>query len=137
MQEYYKEKCPSMLYRQMDARSLQFEDCVFDAVVDKGTLDSMLCGDGSGPNAEQMLKEIDRVLSPSGVYVCITYGVPEQRESYFKNSTFDWNVWVHKIPKPMISTSATVSNDDKDPKNFHYVYVMRKQVGGKKEGEGA
>ena len=61
----------------MDCKSLQFEDGSFDAVIDKGTFDSVLCGDGSGPNADLMLNEIHRVLSPSGVYICITYGQPE------------------------------------------------------------
>ena len=31
---------------------MAFEAGTFDAVIDKGTLDSILCGDGSGPNAE-------------------------------------------------------------------------------------
>ncbi len=131
MQEYYKEKCPNLVYKQMDARSLQFEDGTFDAVIDKATFDSILCGDGSGPNSEQMLSEIYRVLSPTGVFICITYGVPEQREGYFRNSAFDWNVFTHKIAKPTISTSAVVSSEDKDAKNFHYIYVMRKQVAAK------
>ena len=127
----YKEKCPSLIYKQMDVRSLQFEDGVFDAVIDKGTFDSILCGDGSGPNAEQMLNEIYRVLSPTGVYICTTYGVPEQRELYFRNSAYDWNVFTHKVAKPTISTSAVVSSEDKNEKNFHYIYVMRKQVAPK------
>ena len=77
MTELYKEKCPSMVFKQMDVRSLQFEDGTFDCVVDKGTFDSILCGDGSAPNSEQMLNEIYRVLSPTGVYICISYGIPE------------------------------------------------------------
>ena len=131
MQEMYKEKCPNLIYKQMDVRSLQFEDGTFDAVVDKGTFDSILCGDGSGPNAEQTLNEVYRVLSPTGVYICITYGLPEQREPYFRNSQYDWNVFPHKVAKPTISTSAVVSSEDKDAKNFHYIYVMRKQVASK------
>ena len=83
MQELYKEKCPNLPFKQMDARSLQYEDGTFDAVVDKGTIDSILCGDGSGPNADQVLSEIYRVLSPTGVYICVTYGLPEQRLGYF------------------------------------------------------
>ena len=67
----------------MDVRQLQYQDGTFDAVIDKGTFDSILCGDGSGPNAEQMLKEIHRVLAPQGVYICVSYGVKQQRIGHF------------------------------------------------------
>ncbi len=38
---------------------------------------------------------------------------------------------MHRIAKPTISTSAVVSNEENDKKNFHYIYVMRKQVAAK------
>ena len=75
-----------------------------------------------------MLSEIYRVLSPTGVYICITYGLPEQRMDYFRKPDFYWNPIQHKIAKPTISTSAVVATEDKNEKNFHYIYVMRKQV---------
>lgn len=34
----------------------------------------------------------------------------------------------HKVAKPTISTSAVISQEDKNEKNFHYIYVLRKQV---------
>jgi hypothetical protein len=52
MQEGYKDKYPTMPFEQMDVRSMNYDDGAFDAVVDKGTFDSILCGDGSGPNAD-------------------------------------------------------------------------------------
>eukprot|EP00343_Euplotes_focardii_P008133 CAMPEP_0205819096 /NCGR_PEP_ID=MMETSP0206-20130828/1304_1 /ASSEMBLY_ACC=CAM_ASM_000279 /TAXON_ID=36767 /ORGANISM="Euplotes focardii, Strain TN1" /LENGTH=212 /DNA_ID=CAMNT_0053112227 /DNA_START=23 /DNA_END=661 /DNA_ORIENTATION=+ len=131
MAEEYEGKCPNMHFKQMDVRSLQFDQGTFDCVVDKGTFDSILCGDGSGPNSDQTLNEIYRVLSPTGVYICISYGIPDTRESYFRNNAFDWELHTHKVAKPTISTSAIVSSEDKDPKNFHYIYVMRKTVGKK------
>ena len=131
MAEEYEEKCPEMQFKEMDARSLEFEDGEFDCVLDKGTFDTILCGYRSGPNSEQTLNEIYRVLSPNGVYICISYGFPDEREPYFRNSAFDWELDTHRVAKPTISTSAIVSSEDKDPKNFHYIYVMRK-TGGKK-----
>lgn len=54
MQDLYREKYPTLTYKQMDVRQMnpQIADETFDAVIDKGTFDSILCGDGSGPNAE-------------------------------------------------------------------------------------
>jgi ubiquinone/menaquinone biosynthesis C-methylase UbiE len=57
----------------------------FNVVLDKGTLDSVLCGDNSVPNAEKMMQEIYRVLTPGGVYVCITYGDEEHRKKFLVN----------------------------------------------------
>jgi ubiquinone/menaquinone biosynthesis C-methylase UbiE len=58
----------------------------FNTVIDKATLDSVLCGDNSVPNAEKMMQEIYRVLAPGGVYVCISYGDDEHRRKYFVTS---------------------------------------------------
>jgi len=128
MQELYKEKYPTLVFKQGDVRQLQFADGTFDAIIDKGTLDSVLCGDGSGPNADQMLSEIHRVLSPTGVYICVSYGVKESRMSYLQKKEYDWTVFHHMVAKPTISTSTVVSSESKDEKNFHWVYVMRKQA---------
>jgi EEF1A lysine methyltransferase 4 len=127
MQELYKES-KEMPYKQMDVKSLQFADSSFDCVVDKGTLDSVLCGDGSGPNAQLMLSEIHRVLQPNGVYICISYGVKDQRNDYFVNREFDWTVSHHMVAKPTISTANVVASERNDEKNYHWVYIMRKQA---------
>lgn len=55
----------------------------FNVVLDKGTLDSILCGDNSTPNAERMMQEIYRILGPNGHYICITYGDDDHRRKYF------------------------------------------------------
>lgn len=48
----YKDKYSTLKFIQMDVRQMNsFDNGSFDAVIDKGTLDSILCGDSSGPNA--------------------------------------------------------------------------------------
>ncbi len=32
-----------------------------------------------------MLNEVYRVLSPSGIFICVSHAVPAKREKYFKN----------------------------------------------------
>ena len=77
-----------------------------------------------------MLNEVHRVLSPNGVYICITYGVPENRLGYFNKKEFDWTVFTQKAAKPTISTSSVITAGEKidkdDGRNFHYIYIMRK-----------
>ena len=62
---------------------MEFEDGSFDLILDKGTLDCILCGDNSTINIEKVVNEIYRVLSNNGVYICVTYGLPESRENLF------------------------------------------------------
>lgn len=86
MEEKIKSRCPKMIYKQMDCLEMtEFKQGEYNIVMDKGTLDSVLCGDNSVPNAEKMLSEIHRVLSPNGIYICITYGDEEHRKKFFVN----------------------------------------------------
>ena len=61
---------------------------MFDAVIDKACFDAMLCGENTGPNSEAMLNEIHRVLSPNGVYICITY---------VGKKDYNWIVFTQKV----------------------------------------
>ena len=129
MQEYYKEKIPSIKFEKGDIRDMRplfNEDELFDVVLDKGTLDSILCGDSSGPNTDKALKEIYRVLKPNGVYICMTYGLPDQRLEIFKRPEFRWSPIIHKVTKTTISTQQVVAAEDKNDKNFHYIYILKK-----------
>ena len=69
-----------MRYFVMDATDLsQFDDRSFDVVLDKGTLDSLLCGDDAFINVARMTREVQRVLKPQGVYMVISYSGPKFR----------------------------------------------------------
>ena len=89
----------------MDVMALQFEDGIFEAVIDKACFDAILCGDSAGPKSHEMLSEIHRVLSHNGVYICISYGVPDNRLKYFEDKHFDWTVTTEKVAKRTLSTS--------------------------------
>ena len=134
MNEYYKQKIPDMTYEVMDAREMSFEDGSFDCIIDKACFDALLSGDNSGPNSAAMLNEVHRVLAPNGVYMSISYGVPNSRLGYFeKKELFEWanNVTVHKAAKPYINTAQVISEGDKNENsNFHFLYIMQKAGGG-------
>ena len=63
----------------MDCRSLDFETSSFDLVIDKGTMDSMLCSGHSYMDVARMLTQVHRVLKPGGIYFLVTLGEPKER----------------------------------------------------------
>ncbi|KAK4418774.1 eEF1A lysine and N-terminal methyltransferase [Sesamum alatum] len=69
MQKKYANR-PQLKYMKMDVRDMSaFDTKSFAAVIDKGTLDSLLCGHNSRQNAGKMLEEVWRVLKDKGVYI--------------------------------------------------------------------
>ncbi|KAL5700404.1 hypothetical protein ACHQM5_025848 [Ranunculus cassubicifolius] len=138
-------KYPQHTYIKMDVRDMkEFQSASFDAVIDKGTLDSLLCGSNSQINATAMLEEVGRVLKHGGVYILITYGAPAYRLSLLKDS-FLWRIKLHVIDKVAEErrrsegkkwelTEAVPLNDDgssvesalgRNPQ-VHYIYICTK-----------
>jgi ubiquinone/menaquinone biosynthesis C-methylase UbiE len=88
-----------LTWQVMDATALTFPDAYFDAVIDKGTLDSLLCGENSTANASKMCAEMARVLKPGGNYMVISYGNPESRLAYLEKEEYKWRVTAHTLRK--------------------------------------
>ncbi|KAL5708288.1 hypothetical protein ACHQM5_019098 [Ranunculus cassubicifolius] len=141
---------PQLKYMQMDVRDMSsFQDDSFDSVIDKGTLDSLMCGTSAPLSATQMLGEVSRVLRPGGVYMLITYGDPKVRFPHLNREVYNWKVALYIIPRPNFDKGADSSSTLKsfmdpvpltaeghlpaeytleDPES-HYVYVCKKTDG--------
>jgi len=52
----------------------QYGEGSFGGVLDKGTLDALLCGDNEASDAAALLGEVWRLLQPGAAYVMITSG---------------------------------------------------------------
>lgn len=92
-------KRKSMTFTKMDVMDMEFEDAMFDSVVDKGTLDAIYSSTDSetARKVEKMFDEIARVLKVAGRYICITLAqdhILEKLLSYFGSG---WLVRVHKV----------------------------------------
>jgi len=124
MESKHKEK-RGIEWRAMDMLALDFPASTFDVVLDKGTLDSVLCGENSTANAAKTLAGVSRVLKPDGTYICVSYGTPEARLTYLENDAYGWNVVVHTVAKPMVSAAAAAA-EASDATAVHYVYVCTK-----------
>uniref|UniRef100_A0A0D9WG55 Methyltransferase type 11 domain-containing protein n=1 Tax=Leersia perrieri TaxID=77586 RepID=A0A0D9WG55_9ORYZ len=85
----------------MDVRDMSFfGDETFDCVLDKGTLDAMMCGNDAPHGASKMLEEVARLLRPDGVYMLITYGAPKERVPLLYQAGCDRKIKLYIMPTP-------------------------------------
>ncbi|OMP00818.1 Transcription factor, K-box [Corchorus olitorius] len=95
------EYIPQLKYMQMDVRDMSyFQDEYFDSVIDKGTLDSLMCGTDAPISASRMLGEVSRLLKPGGIYMLITYGDPSARMPHLNRPAYNWNIKLYNLPRP-------------------------------------
>ena len=83
-----------------------FKDGQFEVVVDKCTLDSILCSEDGYLNAVKYINEVHRVLDVGGVFLCVSYANPEHRMKFFKNDLYDFAIQYFEVEN-------IESNDDK------------------------
>lgn len=114
----------------MDVRKLEFQSDRFDLVFDKGTLDSILCGDDAEVSAAKAISEIARVLVPGGVFIMVSHASADHREALFK---IPGDNFIHfqyaTVAKPRVDDAAAAAISEKEDE-VHFVYVAIK--GGKK-----
>uniref|UniRef100_A0A7S3K5J8 Methyltransferase type 11 domain-containing protein n=1 Tax=Aureoumbra lagunensis TaxID=44058 RepID=A0A7S3K5J8_9STRA len=130
MKEKYKDKKDTFIYQIMNVCGLEFPDESFDAIIAKGVMDAILCGEGSTANVAKMCMEASRVLKPNGVLFIVSYGFPDNRLQYLDNEDYSWKVSTHTVPKPTVSAASGVANDTADASSVHYIYVCQKGAGG-------
>lgn len=81
---------PELRYAVADARALHdIADGDMGAVVDKGTLDAICCGEGFDYEARRVASEAARVLAPGGRWLCISLMPP----SVLRPLLVDPQVW--------------------------------------------
>lgn len=104
-------KAHALKWIKMDVREMKsFENDSFDFIFDKGTLDTMLCGQASEASALHMNESIHRVLAPGGVYMNMSYGEPAERTKHFSRPEYEWVVeqsaigtyYLYKMTKPTL-----------------------------------
>mmetsp|Transcript_34017 Transcript_34017/g.101200 ORF Transcript_34017/g.101200 Transcript_34017/m.101200 type:complete len:123 (-) Transcript_34017:103-471(-) len=117
----------------------EFEDASFSGVLDKGTLDALMCGDTAEEDASRMLSEISRVLRPGGVYMMITSHPPYSRYRYIGRPAYGWAVHVYEVgQRGELQGPYKLTFDPNDEQAAralelpsmpysHFAYVCRKQ----------
>lgn len=143
------EDVPQLKYMQMDVKDMGFfSNDSFDSVIDKGTLDSLMCGTDAPISAAQMLGEVSRLLKPGGIYMLITYGDPTVRIPHLNRPAYNWKIELYIIPRPGFQRPAGSTSSAKsclepvpttekyllpadyvleDP-DSHFIYVCKKMA---------
>lgn len=71
---------PGQSWEVADCRSMpQYADCSFGTVLDKGTLDAVLCSSHGQADSIDYVNEVHRLLMPGGVFLLISLGQPHAR----------------------------------------------------------
>ncbi|KAI9033996.1 S-adenosyl-L-methionine-dependent methyltransferase [Phycomyces nitens] len=98
--ENMKTRCahmPEMEWLEMDIRDLKFDSSSFDVVIDKGTMDALMCdrGDVWDPSEELIAEvkaevdEVERVVKVGGVFIYITFGQPHFRKRHLTRDCWE------------------------------------------------
>jgi len=122
-----KEGLGGLRWKQGDCRYLGglFDSESFDVVLDKALFDALDCADQR--SKRMYLAEVARLLTPTGKFICISHGPPEQRLRDLENhddsskAFLPWKVSVRALPKQTIQPFTMPSLTD-----LYYVYICQK-----------
>jgi EEF1A lysine methyltransferase 4 len=117
-------KRPELKWEVMDVRNMRYETNFFDLIIDKSTIDALLCGDSSFLNTALMMRECQRVLKVDGAYLCVSYGTPENRVLHYKRPHLKLSVQTFQVSPP-----NTQGKELPTPPSIHYVYICNKIEG--------
>ena len=95
---------------------MAYKDETFDLIVDKSTIDALLCGDHSFMIVAKMLKEISRVLKTGGYYIIVSYGQPENRMIHLERDHLAFETQIYTIKR----------QEDDEQEKTHFVYICKK-----------
>lgn len=80
-------------------------------IIDKGTIDALLCGENGRNDVTRTVSEVYKALQPGGVFVCVSHAAPESRLDLFEGR--GWSVrhqeLARQTPQGPVSPSVTTS----------------------------
>ena len=133
--EYMKERSKNkngLYYNVMDVRNMPYKNEIFDLVIDKGTMDTILCGENNFLNIAKTTKEISRVLKTGGIYLILSYAKPEERIWHLKREHLSFDIKVFTIIRKEVKGNNVQYNENYGQNNeyvnekIHYGYICKK-----------
>jgi len=83
----------------MDVTDIRYDDNYFDVIIDKGTMDALLCGNKSFLSVAIMLKEVQRLIKTDGVFISISAGKPDNRIFHIERDFLSFEINIYTIKK--------------------------------------
>lgn len=117
LRERYKDE-PRLQWFTMNCAQLTFPDESFDLVIDKGTIDAIMCGDNYEEIVNATMGEAFRVLTNGGRLIVVTFGTPAERFPAMRSVRRSWHVY----PPIVLPPSEEIDDDVSD-----YIYVFEKR----------
>lgn len=102
----------------MDCTRLEYESETFDLVLDKSTLDAIVCASHAYRKVAMMLREVQRVLKVGGIYIVITFGEPSRRMLHFEREHLSWEIKYLKL-----------EGEEGSKDGIHHAYICKKRAG--------
>mmetsp|Transcript_32005 Transcript_32005/g.46121 ORF Transcript_32005/g.46121 Transcript_32005/m.46121 type:complete len:278 (-) Transcript_32005:196-1029(-) len=138
-------------YKCMDARKMIYESEYFDFIIDKGTIDAMLCSESSKRaqnNVSKIIKEAVRTLKSTGIIMIVSHIELESDEFDIlimkiilpilnENRSRYWKIDAHVVSKPSVEEPKkkskrqkrdTVESHPVENESFGTVYVITGSV---------
>lgn len=81
-----------MTWAVMDCRKLDYPEATFDFIIDKTTVDALLCGKKAALNVARYLAEAYRVLKPACYYILVSYARPALRLKHLQRQHVRWEI---------------------------------------------
>jgi ubiquinone/menaquinone biosynthesis C-methylase UbiE len=116
LRDQYKDE-PRLQWYEMNCAKLDFPDESFELVIDKGTIDAIMCGDDSDELIPSTMAEIFRVLSNHGKFVVVSFGSPSERFPDMRGVRRNWIVH----PPIVLPPCEEIEDDTCD-----FIYVFEK-----------
>lgn len=86
-----------MHFDVMDVRAMEYKDEEFDLIIDKSTIDSLMCSENPLLNVAKMVEEGYRVLSAGGYYFAVSYS--GSRLEHFLREFYKFEVTKKELKK--------------------------------------
>lgn len=100
----------------MDVREMSYANNTFDMVIDKSTIDTLMCSENPILNVAKMVEESYRVLKPGGIYFAVSFAEPFRRLEHLTREHVKFDIQTKTVKR------KNTEGDDL----IHYLYICRK-----------